>query len=410
VLGDIDLSGDMGRMLARILAAVAQGEVERKGARQKLANQQSRAAGNRWKSGWRPFGYELDGTIIPEEAALIEDAAEAVLTGTPLREIARRWKEAGVSTPRSDRGADGWTHHGVRAILLNPRNAAFQTYKGEITGAGNWEPIISEDTHLRLVAMLTDPSRSTRDTSGRPVANLLSGIAVCATCGEKVTAGTVGKTRVVDGKRQSIGREAVYKCPNNHLSVNREDADKIVIHAFAMAVMFDVRTTQLMPINRKGADGRALAEEADRLKEEMKALALSYADGRLSLDQLEIATSSVREKLETVEAQILDGESGDATVREMVNANVSRWKDLDTDTRRAMLKRLARIRLFPKGRGKKNVPIKYQVEMDLVTHWKDGTERLLPALRERPKDMPAVNTTPQARQRARSATPEEDAK
>ena len=75
-----------------------------------------------------------------------------MLTGTPIREIARRWREAGVSTPRSEKGANGWTHHGVRAILLNPRNAGLNTYKGEIVGPGDWTPILTEETHIRLIS------------------------------------------------------------------------------------------------------------------------------------------------------------------------------------------------------------------------------------------------------------------
>ncbi|MDQ3715476.1 MAG: recombinase family protein, partial [Actinomycetota bacterium] len=60
VSGDIDLSTDMGRMVARILASVARGEVERKGTRQKRANLQRAQKGD---VGWtrRPFGYQRDG-------------------------------------------------------------------------------------------------------------------------------------------------------------------------------------------------------------------------------------------------------------------------------------------------------------------------------------------------------------
>lgn len=402
VLGDIDLTGDMGRMLARILAAVAQGEVERKGARQRLANQQRRAEGHRWASGWRPFGYELDGSIVPEEAELIRSAADAVLRGTPIREIARRWREAEVSTPRSQKGADGWTHNGVRSILLNPRNAGHNTYKGEIVGPGNWEPILSEDTHIQLVAKLTDPARKTNKSTGRPPANLLSGIAECASCGEKVTGGTVGRTRQVDGKRVSTGeRVAVYKCPNNHLSVDREAADNLVVSAFAMAVRFDLRTSQLMPVHREGSNASALAEQAERLTDDIKALATSYADGRITLDQLELATAALRARLATVEAEIAELEDGGTDILQLVTGNVDEWLTLSTDARRRVLDRLARITLYPKGRGRKNVPIRHQVTMDLVTYWDDGTERLIPALGERPDDLPAVNTTPQQRQRAR---------
>jgi len=45
VSGDVDLSTDAGRLIGRILASVAQGEVERKGARQRRANLQRAQSG-----------------------------------------------------------------------------------------------------------------------------------------------------------------------------------------------------------------------------------------------------------------------------------------------------------------------------------------------------------------------------
>lgn len=403
VNGDIDLSNDTGKMVATILGAVAEQEVERKGARQKAANAQRRAEGRRWASGWRPFGYELDGTLVMEEAELIRHAAAEVLSGTALREIARRWRESGISTPRSDKGAAGWTHQGVKSVLLNARNAGLNTYKGDIVGAGDWEPIITEETHIQLVAKLTDPARKTHGSVGRPPANLLSGIAVCDVCDQTVTGGTVGRTKLIDGKRVSTGeRTAVYKCPNNHLSASRADIDSLVVSAFGFAVRFDNRSPQLMPIDRAGGDAGALASEAERLTTNIKELANSYADGRITLEQLEIATAALQAKLTVLEEEIASGQDGEENARDLINANMKRWFDLDTTERRRVLSRTARIRLYPKGRGMRNVPAKHQVTMDLVTYRKDGSERLIPALNERPLDLPPVNGEPQNRRRART--------
>ena len=52
----VDLSTDNGRMFLRIKAAVARGEIERKGARQKRAQQQAAEQGKP-AGGRRPFGY-----------------------------------------------------------------------------------------------------------------------------------------------------------------------------------------------------------------------------------------------------------------------------------------------------------------------------------------------------------------
>ncbi|MCW2580013.1 MAG: hypothetical protein JWR82_1614, partial [Blastococcus sp.] len=172
--GEFDLSNNTGKMLATIISAVSEHEVEHKGARQRLANRQRAAEGKPWTSGWRAFGYELDGTLVPTEAHLIREASEKVLQGASLRSIVRDWQALGVSTPRSAKGVDGWTHNGVRKILLNPRNAGHATYQGKVIGKGAWEPIISPETHALLVAKLQDPSRLTRaESRGRKPSNLL---------------------------------------------------------------------------------------------------------------------------------------------------------------------------------------------------------------------------------------------
>ena len=80
--GEIDLSHDQGRLVARLLTSVAKAETERKGARQREANDQAAKAGKRRTGGPRPFGYEDDHvTPRPAEADAIEWAADALLGG-----------------------------------------------------------------------------------------------------------------------------------------------------------------------------------------------------------------------------------------------------------------------------------------------------------------------------------------
>ena len=64
----VDTSTDGGRLVARILSSVAQGEVERKSARQRSAAVQAAAQG-RWVGGRRAFGYEADGVTVREDEA-----------------------------------------------------------------------------------------------------------------------------------------------------------------------------------------------------------------------------------------------------------------------------------------------------------------------------------------------------
>ena len=86
--GAADLSTDGGRLFARIKAAVARGEVERKSARQSRAHVQ-RASEGRVPKGVRPLGYDADGAVVRKEAKAVRAIYDAFDQGASLRGIAR---------------------------------------------------------------------------------------------------------------------------------------------------------------------------------------------------------------------------------------------------------------------------------------------------------------------------------
>lgn len=53
-------------------------------------------------------------------------------------------------------------------------------------GKAVWAPIVSEEDHARIVALLTDPARRTNRTARR---YLLSGLCRCGKCGAKMVTG-----------------------------------------------------------------------------------------------------------------------------------------------------------------------------------------------------------------------------
>jgi DNA invertase Pin-like site-specific DNA recombinase len=139
VTGDLDLSTDTGRMMARILASVARGEVERKGIRQRRANEQRATAGC---MGWtrRPFGYnQKDGAIVvvDAEAKALERAADMVLTGETLAAGVRMLDAEGLTTT----AGKPWNVTSLRRALLNPRYAGRVSYNGADVTEGKW-PIV----------------------------------------------------------------------------------------------------------------------------------------------------------------------------------------------------------------------------------------------------------------------------
>ena len=87
---------------------------------------------------------------------LIRAAATDLLAGRSVRSLAREWNDATASPPgAADRGAAVGFRHDDR----NPRYAALMTHKGKVVGKGDGKPILDEDTHLAVTALLTDPAR-----------------------------------------------------------------------------------------------------------------------------------------------------------------------------------------------------------------------------------------------------------
>ena len=98
--GEADLTTDGGRLFARVKAAVARSEVERKTARQSAAQAQ-RAAQGRAPKGMRPVGYAVAGDTIPHEAEAVRAMFTAFNSGSSLRSIAAALSgETGERIPR----------------------------------------------------------------------------------------------------------------------------------------------------------------------------------------------------------------------------------------------------------------------------------------------------------------------
>jgi DNA invertase Pin-like site-specific DNA recombinase len=181
--GEFDLSTATGRMLAGILGSVAKGEVEIKSERWKRSFRQRRDAGHWFASGPRTFGYDRDGKIVEDEAALIRAAAAAINNGDGFMDVCTRLRDQDVTTTRGN----PWTPTALRLLLTNPRIAGLVTIRGDIIGKGTWEPILDRATWEQLRALIDD--RQTGRGGNRP-RSLLNGIAFCGVCDKPLVRST----------------------------------------------------------------------------------------------------------------------------------------------------------------------------------------------------------------------------
>ncbi|MGN6272497.1 MAG: recombinase family protein [Protaetiibacter sp.] len=168
--GEADLSTDNGRLFARIKAAVARGDMERKSVRQKAKNAQNVALG-RPVPGKRRFGFE-PGNVLerPAEADIVRAMYADVLSGRSIFSIAQ---EQGKLPVR------------VRETLTNPAYAGWVVRKGErFEAAPEVARIVDRDTWDAVQALLSDPAR--KISPGNKIKYLASGIARCGVCGARM--------------------------------------------------------------------------------------------------------------------------------------------------------------------------------------------------------------------------------
>lgn len=345
--GDIDLTTDTGRMVARILAAVARAEVERKGARAKLANKARADKGIPWGSGPRAFGYDQSGLeIIESEAAAIREAATLVINGTPLNQIARLWMDRGlVSTHAANgkangtgKGGKGWSARGVRNVLLSPRYAGRRVYNGEDLGEGVWTPILDLDTYLAVREKLEDPSRFKGPGLGRAPQTLLTGIARCGTCGHTVKA--------------SVSRGRLdYKCRNFCVQMPRAFADEWV-GAWIVDMASDPNI--LTRLNPQGdAEVEKAKTDVAESRERLDRLATSFALGAIDQRQLEAGTKELRRQLDAAEAILASNGRAQALGDLLASDDVAgEWERLPLARARRIVETLVTVRLNSPGKAR----------------------------------------------------------
>jgi len=335
---DIDMTTPAGRLVADVLGSVARHEIEQKSDRQRRAAQQAAHQGRR-VGGRRPFGFDDDGvTVRPVEAAAVRAAYTALLTGSSLGSVARDWNARGLPTPQGHRDGtpSGWSSQTVGRTLRKPSYAGLRAHRGEIVATACWPALVDEETWRAAQAVLTDPAR--RFPGGDRL--LLTGIALCGVCGATLHAGgAAGGYRMYrcSGSRGHVGRMARpiedYVCGVVVARLARPDA------AGLMAVI-------------DGPDTAELRRDADTLRLRLEQVAIEFADGALTAQQLRAATERLRTRLAVVEQELaVTGRVN--LLKPLVGAgDVSvAWQALPVERQRAVIDLLMTVTVQPAGRG-----------------------------------------------------------
>lgn len=349
VSGDVDLSTDQGRLIGRILASVARGEMERKSARQIRAARQR--AENGRPAVTRAFGYTPDGMkLVPDEAALVGEMFTRLLAGETIKGITEWMNTTGVSTST---GGSTWSRTTVRNLLLRPRYAGIATYHGAEIGVGTWPAIVDEPTYRAAAAVLTDPKRR-HNRTGSARKYLGSGLYVCGVCGAAVR--TTGRTV-----------ESSYLCPAQHVHRSRQRVDELVT-AVIEARLRQPDVADLLV--RDEADlAEPLRQEAGVLRLRLEQAAADYAAGLMDGHQLHHASERIRERLAEVEQALADlGRQNGLGAVLAASDPADAFAAAPLGVQRAVIAAICTVRLHRGSPGRVFDPTSVEIA------WKGGTE------------------------------------
>jgi site-specific DNA recombinase len=306
--GSVDLSTASGRMIARMLGAAAQHEVDH--ARERMTRAKAQMAlDGKYRGGPRPYGYEPGGMVVRErEASVIREATKAILAGRTLAAVARDLNERGMKTSTNNE----WTYARLKDVLVRPRNAGLlahglpgretirssttkKRYQMELIGPASWEPIITEDEWQALVATLTDPSRRRQD--GNDTRWLGSGIYRCGICDSTLRPAPYGGTPKTPRERKYL-----YRCvASAHLTISTKETDQFVRNVVAHLVR-DPRV--LAAMHPADAELAATREQRAMIAARLARFESDYALGQITGAQLQKATGSVNDELALLDAKL----------------------------------------------------------------------------------------------------------
>lgn len=358
--GIVDLSTSSGRMMARMLGAVATHESEHKAERVARARMQKAKAGE-WGGGIRPFGWgvrtgetttkvdresgeEIEVPVldmnkaVPEEAAAIEFGHDTILSGGSLNSWVKWLADKGLTTTR---GNPIGTQE-ARDYLLRARNAGIAIYKGEEIGKGAWAKLVPEEKHRAVVAILKDPSR--RTTPGSQPRWLGSLIYRC---------GRPGCTAFAYVTQSGGRRYPSYRCQTahgggRHAAKLDDYVQDIVIERLSRDDAHDL----LLP-GPEDIDVAGLQVESEQIRQRMRDLGGLFGTGQIDMVAFTEGTDSARAQLEGVTRQLARAAIKDPLV-ELVGAPDVRkaWKAMELPKQRAILRELVDVTLMPPRPGR----------------------------------------------------------
>lgn len=310
-----------------------------------------------------PDGSFIEQYAVPEQAAVLREAARRLLAGESCYAVAVDFNRRGIAAPgvagvmrraakvrasAHDGGAEAdalerkaaaltWDGPEIKRLVINPAYIGKRVHQGVIVSDAVWPAILDEEDHYRLVQLLTDPARRTVENPA--VTHLLTGLAR-AQCGGPMRP---QKNRTI----RSYMCRADF-CVSIKVQWLEGFVSDLVIARLSMpdaAEVFAARTDD--------TKARAAAEaEAKTLQDRLDAFTLEGARGNLTPARLAIIEAELTPQIEAARLRARPRPVS-AAVAELTAPGVdvaARWAKMSIVRRRDVVNRVIGELRVAKGR------------------------------------------------------------
>lgn len=224
---------------------------------------------------------------VAHEATALRGAYERLFAGMTLVQLAQWLNEQGFRTTKGN----AWHRSEVRAMLLNPRNAAIRMYRGQRI-EGNWPAVVPEETWQAAVHLLTDPARKKNHGTAR---RWLGGsLYLCGTC--------EGASDMRVNYRDEGVR--IYRCRNSSHNSRTADPVDAYVRTTIAARLGQPDVTELLADHEGKERAGELRAESTGLRERLDSLGVDYADGTLTGGQVRAATQRIESRLADIDSEL----------------------------------------------------------------------------------------------------------
>ena len=286
--------------------------------------------------GGRCFGFEVGGEVQrPAEVAVIREVVNRMLAGESLLNLAADLNDRGLTTVRNG----PWTGGNLGRMLGAHRYGGRVEHHGQIVGVMPGDPVLDEETYEDVQALLASRRRGRRPTG----MFLLTGLLTCSTCQRTMNGAHRHKT-LADGTRQ---RE--YRCPIQLGGCGRvilaEPTEALVgeemVRRMSDPTYWRAIEAEYKLVNEARA---ARTEKAEKIKRQLTALAVKWANEELIDEAYEAAKAVLDKRLAKLTTEpgeqplAVATRGGSAAPEQGYDASL-RWANATSEQKRELIQR-----------------------------------------------------------------------